>query len=105
MVVWVTVASKYGATREVADAIAEELRRSHDVRLRDAEEADGFDDAGAVVLGSAVYAGHWLEPARKLLEERSERLLVSALRAPEGDFRDWDAIRAWGGRIGGELAS
>ena len=23
-----------------------------------------------------------------------ERLMVRALRAPEGDFRDWDAIRA-----------
>jgi menaquinone-dependent protoporphyrinogen oxidase len=24
-----------------------------------------------------------------------ERALVTALRAPEGDFRDWDEIRAW----------
>lgn len=24
-----------------------------------------------------------------------ERLMTAALRAPEGDFRDWDAIRAW----------
>jgi menaquinone-dependent protoporphyrinogen oxidase len=24
-----------------------------------------------------------------------ERIITAAVRAPEGDFRDWDAIRAW----------
>jgi menaquinone-dependent protoporphyrinogen oxidase len=104
------------------------------------------------VLGSAIYGGRWLEPARRLIEQRSgklaarptwlfgvgplgeppqledagpaaiakameatqarahevfagkidraalshvERLMVRALRAPEGASRDWDAIRAW----------
>jgi menaquinone-dependent protoporphyrinogen oxidase len=35
---------------------------------------------------------------------RVERLMVRALRAPEGDFRDWDAIRAWARGVGGELS-
>lgn len=28
-----------------------------------------------------------------------ERLIVRAVKAPEGDFRDWDAIRAWAREI------
>lgn len=34
---------------------------------------------------------------------RLERMMVRALRAPEGDFRDWDAIRAWARSIASEL--
>ncbi|GAB4079205.1 protoporphyrinogen oxidase [Modestobacter muralis] len=33
-----------------------------------------------------------------------ERAMVAALRAPVGDFRDWDALGAWAGEIAGELA-
>jgi menaquinone-dependent protoporphyrinogen oxidase len=29
----------------------------------------------------------------------AERMMVKAVRAPEGDFRDWDAIRAWADEI------
>lgn len=32
-----------------------------------------------------------------------ERLVVSAVRAPEGDFRDWEAVAAWAGEIAVEL--
>lgn len=39
---------------------------------------------------------------RKRLNLR-DRLVVSALRAPEGDFRDWAAIRDWAGGIAAEL--
>jgi menaquinone-dependent protoporphyrinogen oxidase len=162
MNVWVVFASKYGSTREVAEAIAEELRGVDEVDLHEASEIDGFDAADAVVLGSAIYAGHWLKPAAALLERhagelasrptwlfsvgpigdppqpedagpegiseaiestrarghrvfagkldhaslsRVERLMVRALRAPEGDFRDWDAIRAWARGVGGELSA
>jgi menaquinone-dependent protoporphyrinogen oxidase len=113
------------------------------------------------VLGSAIYAGHWLEPARTLVEERAdelaprptwlfsvgplgdppkpedagpegiieaiaatnarahtvfagkldraalsrvERLMVRALRAPGGDFRDWNAIRAWADGVAAALS-
>ncbi len=34
-----------------------------------------------------------------------ERMVVKAVKAPEGDFRDWDAIRAWAGTIASELTS
>jgi menaquinone-dependent protoporphyrinogen oxidase len=114
----------------------------------------------AVVLGSAVYMGRWLEPARtwaaaraaalrgrpvwlfssgpigeppfppdephdaapllRLTDAREhrvfagrldkarlgfgERAMVTAMRAPVGDFRDWDAVRAWADAIGAGLA-
>jgi menaquinone-dependent protoporphyrinogen oxidase len=35
----------------------------------------------------------------------TERAMVAALRAPYGDFRDWDAIDAWADGIAGELAA
>ena len=34
---------------------------------------------------------------------RSERLIAKAVHAPSGDFRDWDAIRAWAREIGARL--
>ena len=33
-----------------------------------------------------------------------ERMVVKAVRAPEGDFRDWGAIRGWAESIADELA-
>ena len=33
-----------------------------------------------------------------------ERMMVKAVKAPEGDFRDWDAIRDWADGIARELA-
>jgi menaquinone-dependent protoporphyrinogen oxidase len=34
---------------------------------------------------------------------RGERVLARAFRAPQGDFRDWDAIRNWARDIAGTL--
>jgi menaquinone-dependent protoporphyrinogen oxidase len=39
---------------------------------------DGYH---AVVLDSAVYAGHWLEPARQLAERHAEALAARAWAA------------------------
>lgn len=33
----------------------------------------------------------------------AERMMVKAVKAPEGDFRDWDAIRAWADEIAASL--
>jgi menaquinone-dependent protoporphyrinogen oxidase len=33
-----------------------------------------------------------------------ERMIMKAVKAPEGDFRDWDEIQAWAVAIAGELA-
>jgi menaquinone-dependent protoporphyrinogen oxidase len=160
----VTAASRHGATAELAAVIADGVRRalgsSAEVavqRPRDVEDVSGYD---AVVIGSAVYFGHWLEEAHDLLlrcavplwarpvwvfscgplgvpgrppeslldvdeelrlsrarEHRvfpgrlgrsrldlAERAMVTALRAPEGDFRTWTAAADWGASIGSALA-
>ena len=123
------------------------------------EQLDRLDGYDAVVLGSAVYAGHWLKPARELVDRFGgelagrpvwlfssgpigdppkpeedpvdvadvlaatgarehrvlagklvrkhlsfpERAIVSALRVPEGDFRDWAEIRRWAAEIAAAL--
>lgn len=163
--VLVAAASRHGATAELAAAMADGVRRGlggaaevvvH--RPRDVEDVTEYD---AVVLGSAVYFGHWLpeahdlllrcaitlwerpvwlfssgpvgvpeRPSEALLDvdeelrlararehrifpgrlERSrldlaERAMVTALRAPEGDFRDWTGVADWGAAIGNALAA
>lgn len=75
MTVLVAVASKHGATQEIAEAIGRALTE-HGV----AAEVKAVDDVadvsryGAVVLGSAVYAGQWLEPARWFVDEHHDEL-------------------------------
>ncbi len=157
MRVLVAVASKHGSTWEIGQAIGEILHeRGHRAIVVRVEDIDGLEDYDAVVLGSAVYAGHWLRPAQhfasvfsaQLLslpvwlfssgplgkpprsgDERSvsigkmvrltqpkghrifagkldkkqlgfaERAILTAVRAPEGDFREWEAIRGWAAAI------
>lgn len=152
MRVLVAAASKHGGTWEMAEAIHDQLAAAgFAVTLLDADQVRVIDDVDAVVLGSGVYAGRWLAPARDVVDrlgpqlrqrpvwlfssgplgdpplprddpadaapmseasgardhrtfggrlDRSrlgfaERAVVRALRAPEGDDRDWDEIAAW----------
>ena len=53
-------------------------------------------------LGQLIGArGHRVFPGRldKSLLSLGERAMVTAMRAPLGDFRDWDAIRAWAAEV------
>ncbi len=43
------------------------------------DEVTELEDYDAVVLGSAVYAGHWLEPAKQLAERFVGQLLGRAV--------------------------
>ena len=75
MRVLVTAATKYGATTEIAQAIAETLgEHGLEATILPPEQVEGVDGYDAVVLGSAVYAGHWLEPARELVERHAAAL-------------------------------
>jgi len=75
MRVLVTAASRHGATAEIADAIAESLeRRGLEADVLHPNHVGSLDGYDAVVLGSAVYSGHWSEDA-KLLVHRSAHAL------------------------------
>jgi menaquinone-dependent protoporphyrinogen oxidase len=162
MKVLVTAATRHGATGEIAQAIGEALRdQGLDPTVIEPEQVDTVDGYDAVVLGSAVYAGHWLKPARQLVDrcagalaERPvwlfssgpvgdppkpeedpvdvaevlaatrarehrvfagrlvrkrlsfpEKAIVSALRVPDGDFRDWAGVTSWAAGIAKGLRS
>lgn len=73
--VLVTAASKYGSTQEVGESIANTLRdRGLDTDMRPAGEVTSLDGYDAVVLGSAVYAGHWRDEAMMLVEDHEQAL-------------------------------
>ncbi len=58
MNILIAVASRYGSTREIADALAQELRDcGHAVTRRSVEEIDAVEAYDAVIVGSAVYMG------------------------------------------------
>jgi len=158
--VLVAAASKHGATAQIAERIGETLRgRGCEVTVADAGQVDAVDGYDAVVLGSAVYAGHWLDDAKALADRVAaqrrrpavwlfssgpvgdppkpdedpvdvaavaeataprehrvfagridksklgfaERAIMIAVRAAEGDFRDWDAITGWADEIADTL--
>ena len=66
MRVLVTVASRHGGTREIGARIAAELEaRGLAVDVVDPDDVASIDGFDAVVLGSAVYSGHWLPSARQ----------------------------------------
>jgi menaquinone-dependent protoporphyrinogen oxidase len=75
MRVLVTAASRHDATAEVAQAIAKTLERAGiEVEVRRPEEVGPLAAFDGVVLGSAIYAGHWLKPAKDLIERTSSRM-------------------------------
>lgn len=164
--VLVTAASRHGSTHEIADVLARLLQESAAAAggglTAAALHAENQPDPAvydAVVLGSAVYGGSWLEPARNLAHRHAavlrarplwlfssgpiggpphppaepydlaaltallaprghrvfpgrmdrslltspERAMVTAMRAPVGDFRDWDLVRGWAAEIAAAL--
>src|SRR5215218_3632382 len=81
MKVLVTAATKYGATAEIARAIGDTLHdHGLDPTVIEPEQVGRVDEFDAVVLGSAVYAGHWLKPA-SALDDRFQGILSGHRRA------------------------
>ncbi len=163
--VLVAYATKYGATAEIADKIAQVLRQAGlPVDVLPVDRVNDLARYKAVVLGSAVYAGQWRKEAatfltanEKILAKRpvwlfssgptgrgdpvqlmkgwrfptalqpiadrirprdialfhgvlnmqklnfAEKLLLKAMKAPVGDFRDWEAITSWAEAIANTL--
>jgi menaquinone-dependent protoporphyrinogen oxidase len=161
----VAYATRAGATQGVAETIAAVLRENGatvDLRAaKDVRDVLGYD---AVVIGSAIYAGQWMGPAKKLVEKHQAELakmpvafftvcltmkdpteenckavaayldplrqmiqpvsegafagavdykklnfvfgaILKKMGAPEGDFRDMEAVRTWARELPGLLGA
>jgi menaquinone-dependent protoporphyrinogen oxidase len=75
MNILVTYASKYGATKEIAQKIGEVLRQAG--LLVDVLPVDGMRDLSsynAVILGSAVYVGRWQKESAEFLRSNEKTL-------------------------------
>ena len=90
--VLVAYASKYGATKQIAEKIGEVLFRAGlSADVLPAEQVKDPNAYQAVVLGSAVYIGKWRKQAAKFLKENEKILaerpvwLFSSGPAGEGD--------------------
>jgi len=163
--VLVAYASKYGATKEIAEKIGQVLKEAgHSVDVLPVDKAANLEPYGAVVLGSAVYIGGWRKGAARFLRANEKALaekkvwlfssgptgrgdpielvkgwrfpkalqhiadrvqpvdialfqgavfaeklsaigrwMIKNVKAPLGDFRDWDAITVWAGTIAAKL--
>lgn len=77
MNVLIAAASKHGSTDEIARAVADVLsERGLRVTVQPIGEVTDLDGFDAMVLGSGIYAGHWLRAAREFVDRNG-----SALRA------------------------
>lgn len=163
--VLVAYGTKYGATAEIAERIGATLQEAGIAAdVLPAGEVGDLSPYGAVVLGSAVYAGQWrkeaagfLQANEQALAERpvwffssgpttdgdpveamngwrfpealqpiadrigpreivsfsgdldmkklnlGEKLIIKAMKAPTGDFRNWESIEAWAKGIAATL--
>lgn len=90
MKVLVAVASKHGATLEIGQVIEASIRSAGlDVELMRIEDVTSLHPYGAFVIGSGVYAGHWMRPAREFVEvhegELKEKPVWLFSSGPVGD--------------------
>lgn len=73
----VAYASRHGATRGIAERIAETLKREGlEVTLQSVEEVDGVEAYDAFVIGSAAYMSNWMKEATAFVR-RNRDLLAS----------------------------
>ena len=71
----VAYGSRYGATREVAEAIVKTLRGHHvAAEAKVAAEVNELSRYGGVVLGGGIYMGRWHKDARGFVKRFAEEL-------------------------------
>jgi hypothetical protein len=103
MRILVAAASRHGSTTEIAIELGKALRRALPdaaVEVVPLTWKVGFDGYDAVVLGSAVYFGRWLDEAHGVIDAK---IAVGLVRTRDGDCRDWPAVRAWADHIAVDL--
>lgn len=70
MKILVAYASRHGATKGIAERIAQTLEpRGHEVTLQPVDQVQAADGYDAFIVGSAAYAGHWLKEASEFVRE------------------------------------
>jgi menaquinone-dependent protoporphyrinogen oxidase len=75
MKILVAAASKHGATEGIAEAIGTELvSRGMTVTVAPVDRVGSAAGYDAVVLGSAVYLGKWMKPAKEFATRESATL-------------------------------
>ena len=75
MKVLVTVASKHGATAEIGQAIAATLtEEGHQAEFLAPIHVHDISMYDAVILGSGVYAGHWIASAKEFADHHADAL-------------------------------
>jgi menaquinone-dependent protoporphyrinogen oxidase len=75
MTVLVTAASSHGATREIAARIGADLaEQGFDVEVRNPDEVQELGRYDAFVVGSAIYLGQWLKPAKSFVAAHADEL-------------------------------
>jgi menaquinone-dependent protoporphyrinogen oxidase len=73
--VLVAYGTKHGATADIAEAVAGQLRQEgHAVDCMPAREVVGLDSYDAAIVGSAVYMKRWRPEARRLLRRQAKAL-------------------------------
>jgi len=71
----VVAASRHEATWEIAEAIGRALEREGlDAPVRRAEDVEDVAGYDAVIVGSAIYAGRWLQPAIRFVRANAAAL-------------------------------
>ena len=72
MRVLVGFASRFGSTRDIANRIADAVRRDGcEVDVRPVDGISGVDRYDAVVFGSGVYDGSWTVEATELMRRHA----------------------------------
>jgi menaquinone-dependent protoporphyrinogen oxidase len=65
-------ASRFGSTRDIANRIADAVRKDgSEVEVRSVEEISALDHYDAVVFGSGVYDGSWTAEATELMRRHA----------------------------------
>lgn len=72
--VLIAYATKYGATKEIAEKMAGILEEELSVSLAPASEVKSIQSYDAVIIGSSVYHDNWLHDAEELLESFQDQL-------------------------------
>lgn len=75
MRVLVAAASKHGSTRDIGETITTELQAMGlDAEYHAVEDVRDLAGYSAVILGSAIYMGNWLETARTFADSHADEL-------------------------------